>query len=149
MSEPHEGFVAAYLADSVATMTAFAADPATARTLLAMSAAVAGAMRAGRKLLVQHHAAVVKASVTTILHKTNIETFESQGTDEAKLNDIVRVRLKTAGPLVADEYRQNRVTGAFILVDEQTGATLAAGLIAATDPDYFTQEVPAEPAFSI
>jgi sulfate adenylyltransferase subunit 1 len=41
------------------------------------------------------------------------------------------------------------VTGAFILVDEQTGATLAAGLIAATDPDYFTQEVPAEPAFSI
>jgi sulfate adenylyltransferase subunit 1 len=49
-------------------------------------------LRAGRKLLVQHHAAVVKASVTTILQKTDIETFESQGTDEAKLNDIVRVR---------------------------------------------------------
>ncbi len=106
-------------------------------------------LRAGRKLLVQHHAAVVKASVTTILQKTNIETFESQGTDEAKLNDIVRVRLKLALPLVMDEYRQNRVTGAFILVDEQTGATLAAGLVAATDPEYFTQEVPVEPAFSI
>jgi len=106
-------------------------------------------LRAGRKLLVQHHAAVVKASVTAILHKINIETFESEGTDEAKLNDIVRVRLKTALPLVADEYRQNRVTGAFILVDEQTGATLAAGLITATDPEYFTQEVPAEAAFSI
>jgi len=106
-------------------------------------------LRAGRKLLVQHHAAVVKASVTAILQKINIETFESEGTDEAKLNDIVRVRLKTALPLVADEYRQNRVTGAFILVDEQTGATLAAGLITATDPEYFTQEVPAEAAFSI
>jgi len=106
-------------------------------------------LRAGRKLLVQHHAAVVKASVTTILQKTDIETFESQGTDEAKLNDIVRVRLKTALPLVVDEYRQNRATGAFILVDEQTGATLAAGLVAATDPAYFTQAVPAEPAFSI
>ena len=106
-------------------------------------------LRAGRKLLVQHHAALVKASVTAILHKTNIETFASQGTDEAKLNDIVRVRLKTASPLVADEYRQNRVTGAFILVDEQTGATLAAGLIAATDPEYFTHEVPVEPVFSI
>ena len=104
---------------------------------------------AGRKLLVQHHAAMVKASVTAILQKTNIETFESQGTDEAKLNDIVRVRLKTALPLVADDYRQNRATGAFILVDEQTGATLAAGLIAATDPEYFTQEVPIEGAFSI
>jgi sulfate adenylyltransferase subunit 1 len=106
-------------------------------------------LRAGRRLLVQHHAAVVKASVTAILQKTDIETFESQGTDEAKLNDIVRVRLKTALPLVVDEYRQNRATGAFILVDEQTGATLAAGLVAATDPEYFTQEVPVEPAFSI
>ncbi|GAB2850679.1 sulfate adenylyltransferase subunit 1 [Hymenobacter ruber] len=106
-------------------------------------------LRAGRKLLVQHHAAMVKAAVTTILQKTNIETFESQGTDEARLNDIVRVRLKTALPLVVDEYRQNRVTGAFILVDEQTGATLAAGLVAATDPEYFTDEVLAEAAFSI
>jgi sulfate adenylyltransferase subunit 1 len=106
-------------------------------------------LRAGRKLLVQHHTAVVKASVTAILQKTNIETYESVGTDEAKLNDIVRVRLKTALPLVADEYRQNRQTGAFILVDEQTGATLAAGLVTATDPEYFTQEVPVEPAFSI
>ncbi|MGI4734376.1 MAG: sulfate adenylyltransferase subunit 1 [Janthinobacterium lividum] len=106
-------------------------------------------LRAGRKLLVQHHSAVVKASVTAILQKTNIETYESVGTDEAKLNDIVRVRLKTALPLVADEYRQNRQTGAFILVDEQTGATLAAGLVTATDPEYFTQEVPVEPAFSI
>ncbi|MBU6120600.1 elongation factor 1-alpha C-terminal domain-related protein [Hymenobacter siberiensis] len=106
-------------------------------------------LRAGRKLLVQHHAATVTAAVTTILQKTNIETFESQGTDEARLNDIVRVRLKTALPLVVDEYRQNRATGAFILVDEQTGATLAAGLVAATDPKYFTEEVPAEAAFSI
>ena len=106
-------------------------------------------LRAGRKLLVQHHSAVVKASVTAILQKTNIETYASQGTDEAKLNDIVRVRLKTAIPLVADDYRQNRATGAFILVDEQTGATLAAGLVTATDPEYFTQEVPVEPAFSI
>jgi sulfate adenylyltransferase subunit 1 len=106
-------------------------------------------LKAGRKLLVQHHSAVVKASVTAILQKTNIETFERVGADEAKLNDIVRVRLKTAVPLVADEYRQNRQTGAFILVDEQTGATLAAGLVTATDPEYFTQEVPLEPMFSI
>ena len=106
-------------------------------------------LQAGRKLLVQHHAAVVKAAVTAILYKTDIETFESRGTDAAQLNDIVRVRLKTAGPLVVDEYRQNRATGAFILVDEQTGATLAAGLIATTDPEYFTQEVPTEAVFSI
>jgi sulfate adenylyltransferase subunit 1 len=106
-------------------------------------------LKAGRKLLVQHHSAVVKASVTAILQKTNIETYESVGTDVAKLNDIVRVRLKTAIPLVADVYKENRATGAFILVDDQTGATLAAGLVVATDPEYFTQEVPVEPTFSI
>ena len=106
-------------------------------------------LRAGRKLLVQHHAALVKASVTAILQKTNIETFESVGTDEAQLNDIVRVRLRTALPLVADAYRTNRATGAFILVDEQTGATLAAGLVQATDAEYFTQEIPVAAAFSI
>ena len=87
--------------------------------------------------------------MTAILQKTNIETFESQGTDEASLNDIVRVRLKTALPLVVDDYRQNRATGAFILVDEQTGATLAAGLVTETNPDYFSAPIPAEPAFSI
>ncbi len=106
-------------------------------------------LKAGRKLLVQHHSAVVKASVAAILQKTNIETFESVGTDEAKLNDIVRVRLKTAVPLVVDAYRSNRQTGAFILVDEQTGNTLAAGLVTATDAEYFTQEMAVEPAFSI
>ena len=106
-------------------------------------------LKAGRKLLVQHHSAVVKASVAAILQKTNIETFESVGTDEAKLNDIVRVRLKTAVPLVVDAYRSNRQTGAFILVDEQTGSTLAAGLVTATEAEYFTQEMAVEPAFSI
>jgi sulfate adenylyltransferase subunit 1 len=106
-------------------------------------------LNAGRKLLVQHHTAVLKAAVTAIVHKTNVETFEHVGTDAAQLNDIVRVQLKTAGPLVVDDYRQNRATGAFILVDEQTGATLAAGLIEGTDPEYFTTPVPTEASFSI
>ncbi|MCC3153573.1 GTP-binding protein [Hymenobacter sp. BT770] len=106
-------------------------------------------LKAGRKLLVQHHTAVVKASVTAIVYKTNVATFESVGTDAAQLNDIVRVQLKTAGPLVVDDYRQNRATGAFILVDEQTGATLAAGLIEGTERDYFTPPVLAEASFSI
>ncbi|AYA38293.1 sulfate adenylyltransferase [Hymenobacter oligotrophus] len=93
-------------------------------------------LRAGRKLLVQHHAAKTKAVVQSILGKTNIQSFAQEDADEAKLNDIVRVRLKTATPLVADAYGQNRTTGAFILLDEQTGATLAAGLIETTELAY-------------
>ncbi len=52
MTASHEGFTADYLADSVATLQAFAADPATTRTMLAMAAAVAAAVRAGGKLLI-------------------------------------------------------------------------------------------------
>lgn len=52
MTPTHDGFAASYLADSVATLQAFAADPAATRAMLAMAAAVAGAMRAGGKLLI-------------------------------------------------------------------------------------------------
>lgn len=89
-------------------------------------------LRAGQKFLLQHHAALVKASVATVLSKTNVATLLSAPADSAQLNDIVRVRLKTAVPLVVDAYHQNRTTGSFILLDDQTGATLAAGMIETT-----------------
>ena len=44
------------------------------------------------------------------------------------LNDIARVDLRTAQPLALDDYVRNRRTGAFILVDEASGATVAAGM---------------------
>ncbi|NVO32295.1 sulfate adenylyltransferase subunit 1 [Hymenobacter lapidiphilus] len=106
-------------------------------------------LKAGRKLLVQHHSAVVKASVTAIVYKTNVATFEHHGADAAQLNDIVRVQLRTALPLVVDCYQQNRVTGALILIDEQTGETLAAGLVTETDPEFFASPAPAVAVFFI
>ena len=87
----------------------------------------------GQKFLLQHHTALVKASVSALLSKTNVETLLRSAAESAHLNDIVRVRIKTAVPLVVDAYQQNRATGAFILLDEQTGATLAAGMIHAND----------------
>ncbi|MDO7876481.1 GTP-binding protein [Hymenobacter sp. ASUV-10] len=87
----------------------------------------------GQKFLLQHHSALVKASVSALLSKTSVETLTRSAAESAQLNDIVRVRLKTAAPLVADPYRQNRATGSFILLDEQTGATLAAGMVEATE----------------
>jgi bifunctional enzyme CysN/CysC len=45
------------------------------------------------------------------------------------LNEIGRVVLRTTVPLFADEYRRNRTTGGFVLVDEATNATVAAGMI--------------------
>src|SRR4029453_15807226 len=48
---------------------------------------------------------------------------------ELALNEIGRVRLRTTVPLLADEYRRNRTTGGFILIDEATNRTVAAGMI--------------------
>ena len=48
---------------------------------------------------------------------------------EIGLNDIGRISLKTSAPLLFDSYRKNRITGSFILVDPQTNATVAAGMI--------------------
>jgi bifunctional enzyme CysN/CysC len=45
------------------------------------------------------------------------------------LNEIGRVTLRTTAPLMVDEYRRNRTTGSFILIDEATNATVGAGMI--------------------
>ena len=49
--------------------------------------------------------------------------------DDLALNDIGRVRLRTAEPIVAEPYARHRRTGAFLLIDSQSGQTLAAGMI--------------------
>ena len=49
------------------------------------------------------------------------------------LNEIGRVRLRTTVPLLADEYRRNRTTGGFILIDEATNRTVGAGMIIQRD----------------
>ncbi|UOQ55014.1 sulfate adenylyltransferase subunit 1 [Hymenobacter cellulosivorans] len=90
----------------------------------------------GRKLLVQHHSAVVKAVVAAITYKVNVRTFGRAATESAQLNDIVGIRLKTAAPLVVDSYQHNRATGAFILVDELSGDTLAAGMVEAMQNSF-------------
>ena len=45
------------------------------------------------------------------------------------MNDIARVRLRTTKPLMVDEYKDNRITGSVILIDEATNETVAAGMI--------------------
>jgi sulfate adenylyltransferase subunit 1 (EFTu-like GTPase family) len=45
------------------------------------------------------------------------------------MNDIARVRIRTAAPVLVDDYRRNRSTGSFILVDPTTRLTVAAGVV--------------------
>jgi sulfate adenylyltransferase subunit 1 len=83
----------------------------------------------GSKLLLQNGSNTVKAIVKEVNYKLDISNLEQVDATEARLNDIVNVRLKTAKPIVFDSYKQNRQTGAFILVNENSCNTVAAGMI--------------------
>jgi sulfate adenylyltransferase subunit 1 len=85
----------------------------------------------GSKLLLQNGSNTVKAIVKEVNYKLDISNLEQVDATEARLNDIVNVRLKTAKPVVFDYYTRNRQTGAFILVNENSCNTVAAGMIAA------------------
>lgn len=89
-------------------------------------------LKAGDRYLVRHNAASVKAIVKDISFRVDIHSFERQPTDTLALNDIARVRLRTAKPLVFDAYQKNRSTGGIILVNENTFDTVAAGMLLAT-----------------
>jgi sulfate adenylyltransferase subunit 1 len=83
-----------------------------------------------RSYVLQHTTRSVKARVTGLDAHLDIHSLDWTPAGAAVgLNDIVRVQLKTQQPLVADAYRANRDTGSFILIDEATNDTVAAGLI--------------------
>ncbi len=71
----------------------------------------------------------VKAMVGIIHWVRDMKTLEKNGAPELSLNDIARVELRTLKPICFDSYARNRATGSFILIDELTNSTVAAGMI--------------------
>jgi bifunctional enzyme CysN/CysC len=89
------------------------------------------ALRPGSRYLLKHLTHTAEAIVDAIVDVVDIHTLERAAPpSELGLNDIGRIRLRTRRPLLADPYAQNRVTGAFILIDETTNDTVAGGMIA-------------------
>jgi bifunctional enzyme CysN/CysC len=71
-----------------------------------------------------------RALIRDLRYRLDVNTLHRDcDTDTLRLNDIGRVQIRTTTPLLADEYRRNRATGGFILIDETTNATVAAGMI--------------------
>ena len=82
------------------------------------------------RLIIRHMSHEVRAKISEILYRIDINTLHrDEENRDIAMNDIARVRIKTASPILADPYRTNRNTGAFILVDPSTHATVAAGVI--------------------
>jgi sulfate adenylyltransferase subunit 1 len=83
-----------------------------------------------RKYLIKHTTKTVKALMTRIDHRVDVNTLERiDGLSELHMNDIARVGMKVQQPLVIDSYSGNRATGSFIVIDETTNNTVAAGMI--------------------
>jgi bifunctional enzyme CysN/CysC/sulfate adenylyltransferase subunit 1 len=84
----------------------------------------------GRKYYLKHTSATVQAAVTEIVHRLNIETLEPEPAPaQLAMNDLGEIRLRTARPLYYDAYAANRLTGSFILIEQGTNATVAAGML--------------------
>ena len=82
------------------------------------------------KYYLRHTSNEVKAMIKEIIYKIDVNTLtRTDDVENLKVNDIARVRLRTTKPIFADEYRDNRITGSVILIDETTNETVAAGMI--------------------
>ncbi len=84
----------------------------------------------GAKLVIKHTTRTTKAIVKELSYLLDINTLHrDEAATQLALNEIGRVRLRTQTPLFFDEYRRNRETGSFILIDETTNVTVGAGMI--------------------
>ncbi|HEX2094144.1 MAG TPA: adenylyl-sulfate kinase [Longimicrobiaceae bacterium] len=83
----------------------------------------------GIPYILRHTTRTVRARVTRLLHRIDVDTLHRERVSTLGTNDIGRVELTTAQPICSDPYRANRETGSFVLVDPFTHATVAAGMI--------------------
>jgi len=82
------------------------------------------------KFFVRHNTKEVKGVLKEIQYKLDINSLQRlENADQLAMNDIARIKIRTAQPLSFDSYRKNRITGSIILVDEGTNETVAAGMI--------------------
>ncbi len=88
------------------------------------------ALKAGSTYTIQHTTRSTRATVRDLEYRLDVNSLHrDESADSLSLNEIGRVRLRTQKPLLFDPYRRNRETGAFILVDESSNNTVAAGMI--------------------
>src|SRR5205814_733520 len=84
----------------------------------------------GGKYAIKHTTRAARAIVRGLQYRLDVNTLHrDESATELTLNEIGRVRLRTTVPLLCDEYRRNRTTGGFIVIDENTNRTVAAGMI--------------------
>jgi bifunctional enzyme CysN/CysC len=88
------------------------------------------ALTPGAKLIIKHTTNTAATRVSRLHYRLDVNTLHRhEEADNLTLNQIGRVSLRVTRPVIADPYSRNRTTGGFILIDELTNATVAAGMI--------------------
>lgn len=88
------------------------------------------ALQPGNKYLLQQNSRLIRAVVKEIDYKIDVNTLSQEKAEGGiKLNEVVKVTLRTAQPLVYDRFIDNKRTGSAILVDETSNSTVAACII--------------------
>ncbi len=82
-----------------------------------------------RKYILKQGSLLTKAVIEKIEYRVDMATLTNHDADQLGLNDIARIKFKTLKPLVVDAYLHSRATGSFILIDEATHNTVAAGMV--------------------
>jgi sulfate adenylyltransferase subunit 1 (EFTu-like GTPase family) len=83
----------------------------------------------GQRLRLKHTTKSTPVKVQSITGVINIESLSFDEATSLETNDIGLATLVTSDALVVDDYREDRVTGSFVLIDEVTNATVAAGMV--------------------
>jgi len=85
--------------------------------------------RPGGRYLLKHTTRTTRAVLREVVHAVDVNSLVAAPAGTLAANDLGRMRLATADALAVDSYAANRVTGSFILIDEATHATVAAGMV--------------------
>ncbi|MEX2031603.1 MAG: sulfate adenylyltransferase, partial [Dehalococcoidia bacterium] len=90
-------------------------------------------LQAGQIYGVKHTTRSARARIQDLNYRLDVNSLHREDDQPAlTMNDIGRISMRTTVPLFVDEYRRNRATGSFILVDEGTFETVGAGMILAS-----------------
>ena len=104
--------------------------PVTSDTVEAMLVWMAEEpMVPGKTYMVKHSAQLITGSIESLRYRIDVNTLKSSPSPQLNLNEIGRCRLSLNEPICFDPYKSNRSTGAVILIDRITNATVAAAMI--------------------
>ena len=102
------------------------------------------AMTPGRQYIIKLATRSVSGSISTINHRIDVNTLEHHQATELKLNEIGSCTVSVNAPVVFDAYKQNKGTGAFIIIDRLSNVTVGAGMITGESANEEFRHVSAE-----